>query len=88
MVVDHVKLFRNDPRIRFEGRIHEQVLMPIRQLGGEVQWTDVFVVHSGADVSPEGRRGKYERDLRILELDCYVPHSGRTFGLFLAELWS
>lgn len=68
-VVDHVKLFRNHPQLRFEGRIHEQVLQGIRQLGGQVAWTDLFVVHSGADQSKEGKHGKYERDLRILELD-------------------
>lgn len=68
-VVDHVKVFRNDPRIRFEGRIHEQVLMPIRRLGGEVEWTDIFVVHSNADHTDAGRERKYERDLRILEKD-------------------
>jgi glycosyltransferase involved in cell wall biosynthesis len=68
-VVDHVKMFRSDPRIRFEGRIHEQVLMPIRRLNGDVQWTDIFVIHSGADGSPESRNRKYERDLRILKLD-------------------
>ena len=50
-VVDHVKLIRNLPQIRFEGRIHEQVLPSIRRLGGEVEWTDIHVVHSGADQS-------------------------------------
>lgn len=68
-VVDHVKVFRNNPLIRFEGRIHEQVLMPIRRLGGEVEWTDIFVVHSNSDQSDEGREHKYERDLRILDKD-------------------
>lgn len=68
-VVDHVKMFRNHPDLRFEGRIHEQVLMPIRRLGGEVEWTDIFVVHSHADQTADGRRKKYERDLRILGLD-------------------
>jgi tetratricopeptide (TPR) repeat protein len=64
-----VKLFRNLPGIRFEGRIHEQVLIPIRRAGGTVAWTDVFVVHANADQSPEGRAKKIARDLRILELD-------------------
>ena len=68
-VVDHVKMFRNDPRVRFEGRIHEQVLMPIRRIGGEIAWTDIYVVHSGSDYSPEGQRRKSERDLRILQKD-------------------
>jgi tetratricopeptide (TPR) repeat protein len=68
-VVDHVKMFWNHPEIRFEGRIHEQVLPSIRRLGGKVEWTDIYVVHSGSDQSPAGRRGKYGRDLRILALD-------------------
>jgi Tfp pilus assembly protein PilF len=68
-VVDHVKLFRNDPRLQFEGRIHEQILPSIRALGGEVGWTDLFVEHSGSDQSPEGKQRKVERDLRILKHD-------------------
>ena len=43
--------------------------MPIRQLGGEVRFTDIFVVHSGADYTLAGRRRKHERDLRILHKD-------------------
>jgi tetratricopeptide (TPR) repeat protein len=68
-VVDHVKLFRNRTEIRFECRIHEQVLPSIRRLGGQVAWTDLFVVHSGSDQTPEGKQRKIERDLRILKLD-------------------
>jgi glycosyltransferase involved in cell wall biosynthesis len=79
--VDQVKLFRNLPEIRFEGRIHEQVLMPIRRAGGTVAWTDIFVVHSGSDQSPEGRAKKIERDLRILDLE-YKERPDHPFTLF------
>jgi tetratricopeptide (TPR) repeat protein len=68
-VVDHVKMFRNLSAIRFEGRIHEQVLPAIRRSNGEVTWTDIFVVHSGSDQSPEGRKRKQHRDLRLLRLE-------------------
>jgi glycosyltransferase involved in cell wall biosynthesis/Flp pilus assembly protein TadD len=68
-VVDHVKMFRNLPELRFEGRIHEQVLPAIRRLGGEVEFTDIFVVHSGADRTAAGRQRKLQRDLHILRLD-------------------
>lgn len=68
-VVDHVKLFRNRPDLRFEGRIHEQVLPAIRRAGGEVAWTDVHVVHSGVDHSEEAQAKKRSRDLRLLELE-------------------
>jgi FkbM family methyltransferase len=68
-VVDHVKLFRNLPHLRFEGRIHEQILPAIRRSGGETAWTDVFVVHSGYDHSPEGQERKKQRDLKLLHLE-------------------
>ncbi len=68
-IVDHVKLFRNKPYHRFEGRIHEQILEPIYRHGGTIERTNLYVVHSGYDYSPEGQQRKRERDLTILELD-------------------
>jgi len=68
-VVDHVKLFRNRPDLRFEFRMHEQILPAIRGAGGEVGFTDIYVVHSGADHSPEGYKRKLIRDFHLLNLD-------------------
>lgn len=68
-IVDHVKLFRHRPDLRFEHRIHEQILPAIRRAGGEVAFTDAYVVHSGSDHSPEGRIRKLERDFKLLGLD-------------------
>lgn len=67
--VDHVKLFRNRSDLRFEHRIHEQILPAIRRAGGEVAFTEIHVVHSGADHTPEGRQRKLERDFKLLQLD-------------------
>lgn len=69
-VVDHVKAFRNRDDLKFEGRIHEQILPAIRAAGGEIQWTDIHVVHSGSDGSPEGMQRKLDRDLRLLRMDA------------------
>lgn len=68
-IVDQVKLFRNLPDLQFEGRIHEQILESINRAGGRVERTDLHVVHSGYDYSPEGQRKKRERDLLLLEKD-------------------
>jgi tetratricopeptide (TPR) repeat protein len=68
-VVDHVKMFRNDPRLRFEGRIHEQILGAIRRLDGTVEWSDVYVTHSGSEHTPDARKRKQDRDLRLLFMD-------------------
>ncbi|MDB5297291.1 MAG: wbbL 5 [Phycisphaerales bacterium] len=79
--VDHVKLVRNRPDVRFSGRIHEQLLPAIRRAGGRVGWTDLFVVHAGADRSAAGQRKKLDRDLRLLALEL-SDHPGHTFALF------
>lgn len=82
-VVDHVKLFRNRSELRFEHRIHEQIIPAIRRAGGRVAWTDLFVVHAGYDHSPEGQERKKQRDLRILhrELDEMPGHPFTLFNL-------
>jgi len=68
-IVDHVKLFRNRPDLRFEHRIHEQILPAIRRADGDVQFTDIHVVHSGSDHTSEGRVRKLARDYKLLHLD-------------------
>jgi tetratricopeptide (TPR) repeat protein len=68
-VVDHVKVFRNRPDLRFDGRIHEQVLPSIRAVGGDVAWTDLYVVHSGSDQSKAAQEKKRRRDLHLLQLE-------------------
>jgi len=80
-VVDHVKLFRNRPDLRFEGRIHEQILDAINRSGGAVRRTQAYVVHSGYDHSPEGQRAKRARDLKLLELNL-KERPGHPFVLF------
>ncbi|HKB40816.1 MAG TPA: tetratricopeptide repeat protein, partial [Gemmataceae bacterium] len=66
--VDHIRLFRNHPLIRWEYRVHEQILPAVRSLGGEVRWADVVITHVGyADPALRGR--KLQRDLHLLQLN-------------------
>jgi glycosyltransferase involved in cell wall biosynthesis len=72
--VDHVKLFRSHPSLRFEGRIHEQILPSLRETFGESGVVArgpgaAVVLHSGYDTSPEGQAKKRERDATILALE-------------------
>jgi glycosyltransferase involved in cell wall biosynthesis len=79
-VVDHVRLFRNDPRIRWKYRIHEQILWAIHQVGGQARWSDIVIQHTGyqdaACIGP-----KLERSVRLLQMDLADnPHD--PFTLF------
>lgn len=78
--VDHVKLFRNLPGIRFEFHIHEQILASLRP-HGEIARIDAIVLHSGYDTSPEGQRKKRLRDWKLLRLDL-AENPNHPFVLF------
>jgi tetratricopeptide (TPR) repeat protein len=79
-VVDHVRLFRNRPDVRWKYRVHEQVLLAIRRTQAEVRWSDVVVHHTGYS-DPALRQRKLERDLRLLHLEN-DDHPDDPFVLF------
>jgi len=73
------RLFRNDPRVRFSGRVHEQVSPAIARMGGRTGLADFTIEHLGYDLPEERLREKYLRNLRLLSLakesdprDAYV----------------
>jgi GT2 family glycosyltransferase/predicted Zn-dependent protease len=68
-VVDHVRLFRRVPDVRWEHRVHEQILLPVRRAGHPVHFTDARVDHVGYS-DPDLRARKLERDLRLLRLEA------------------
>ena len=45
------------------------MLPAIRRAGGTVAWTELYVVHSGSDPSPEAQERKRRRDLHLLHLE-------------------
>ncbi len=86
--VDHVKLFRNLPELRFDGRMHEQILTAINRMNGGIVATRLHVVHSGSDRSPAGQAKKLERDMRLLllELAERPEHQFTLFNLGMTQL--
>ncbi len=70
--VDHAQLFRNHPQIRWQYRVHEQILPAVERQGGWVRETDVVIHHLGYQDAAVVRR-KLERNGRLLELD-YIDH--------------
>lgn len=79
-LLDQVRLFRNLPSIRWDYRIHEQILPTVNRAGGVVRWANVIIDHVGY-VDSSTRRGKLERNLRLLELD-YAERPKDAFTLF------
>ncbi|WP_282938429.1 TPR domain-containing glycosyltransferase [Paenibacillus sp. RC67] len=68
-VTDSVcRLFRNDPRIRFRGRIHEEAAQSIQELpGSPIAFSSLTLAHYGYLQSEIKRKDKHLRNLSILE---------------------
>ncbi len=64
-VVDHIRLFPLRPDVRWQYRVHEQILLSLRKADIPVRWTDVTVRHTGY-ADPALRARKLERDTAIL----------------------
>jgi GT2 family glycosyltransferase/Flp pilus assembly protein TadD len=79
-VVDHVRLFRNRPDVRWEHRVHEQVLPALRRTGADVRAADIVVRHVGYS-DPAACARKLERDLRLLRLEL-AERPDHPFTLF------
>jgi glycosyltransferase involved in cell wall biosynthesis/Tfp pilus assembly protein PilF len=79
-VVDHIRLFRNHPAIRWEHRVHEQILPGVRRVGGEVRFADVVIQHTGY-CDPALRQRKLDRDRRLVELEL-AEQPNHPFTLF------
>jgi tetratricopeptide (TPR) repeat protein len=79
-VLDQVRLFRNLPQVRWDFRVHEQILPAVNRVGGGVRWANVIIDHVGYQ-DPTARRGKLERNLGLLERD-YGERPDDAFTLF------
>jgi hypothetical protein len=79
-LVDHVRLFRNQPDIRWRYRVHEQILPAVRQAVGMVRAADVVIDHLGYQ-DPAAQAAKNERNLRLLRRDL-AEHPTDPFILF------
>ena len=63
---DHVRLFRRDEVMRWEYRVHEQILLAIRRAGHELRRTDITIDHGGFEHPGDSQR-KLDRNLALLE---------------------
>lgn len=72
--VDHTRLFRNHPQVRWHYRVHEQILPSIFQQGGSAIRSEVVITHVGY-VDRSLSQSKLERNVRLMRMDFEeCPH--------------
>lgn len=65
-VMKYPRLFPNDSRIYFEGKIHEQIIPSIQRNKIKTINSEIEIVHFGYDITAEQMYKKLERNLEIL----------------------
>jgi len=69
-VVDHVRLFPRHSALRWEYRVHENILPSINRLGGKVEWAPVHIQHLGyLDASLRAKKHARDHALLLKNLD-------------------
>jgi glycosyltransferase involved in cell wall biosynthesis/predicted Zn-dependent protease len=77
----YCRLFRKLPGVRFEGRVHEQVLPSLLRSGARLAKSGIRILHSGYGLDPEALRAKQERNLGLLHREL-AERPGDRFLLF------
>ncbi|HYV34949.1 MAG TPA: glycosyltransferase family 2 protein [Gemmataceae bacterium] len=68
LVVDQARLFRRLPAFAWRHRIHEQILLSLREKGAKPVWTDIRIRHVGYQDAAM-RKQKLSRNLRLLQME-------------------
>lgn len=87
-VMSYSRLFLNDVKVRFRGKVHEQIEDSVKENGYPVLNSSVEIIHLGYNVSENELQTKAERNLQIL-LDefnktgssYYAFQLGQTLGI-------
>lgn len=75
-----VRLFRNDPCIYYEGRIHEMVVRSLERAGLAIAGSGLTVSHEGYNADADTLVGKCRRNLRLLCMEYLEDPSDKTLS--------
>jgi glycosyltransferase involved in cell wall biosynthesis len=65
-LLKYTRLFRNNRKIKFTGRVHEQVLSSLKKLKYDIRNSDISILHVGYDIPIEELNKKAKRNLKLL----------------------
>ncbi|MGQ9603132.1 MAG: tetratricopeptide repeat protein [bacterium] len=82
------RLFRRIDGVRFEGRVHEQILPSLERCGARVKASTIMINHSGYDLPKEKLEAKLKRNLELLLQDLRSDPSNVTTLFHLGETYT
>jgi tetratricopeptide (TPR) repeat protein len=81
-----VRIFKNDPRIRFTRRIHEFVDQSIFDMGGKIERIDIPVFHRGY-TDQKTLKEKLDRNKRLVEIALDENPQDHTLWTYLGKTY-
>ena len=87
-VMTYVRLFPNDKRVRFEGKVHEQIESGLRKNNYTIKNSSIEIDHYGYNLTKDDLKIKARRNLEILlkqfdesRSSYYAFHLGQTYAV-------
>ena len=87
-VMTYVRLFPNDKRVRFAGKVHEQIETALRKNNFAIKSSTIEIDHYGYNLSKDDLKLKAKRNLSILlkqfeesRSSYYAFHLGQTYAV-------
>ena len=86
-IMRYIRLFRNLPGVHFTGRIHEQILDSLSQLGYTIKPSGIEILHLGYNVQEDQLKEKARRNLDLL-LQEYNSAPGGYIAFHIGQSYS
>ena len=83
----YIRLFANDSRVEFRGKVHEQITYSLSENNYKIFQSSVSILHVGYNVNKEEKKKKAERNL-ILLLEEYSKSKTAYFAYQLANTYN
>ncbi|MDP3148611.1 MAG: glycosyltransferase [Ignavibacteria bacterium] len=87
-VMTYTRLFPNDKRVRFEGKVHEQIEMSLLKNNYAIKNSRIEIDHYGYNLTKDDLQNKAKRNLAILlkqfaesRSSYYAFHLGQTYAI-------
>ena len=61
--ISYPRLFRNNPKAEFTGRVHEQIIPSLQKLGYQFKSSNIEIIHLGYNVTEDVIKEKAKRNL-------------------------
>ncbi len=83
----YIRLFPNDSRVEFRGKVHEQITYSLTENNYKIFQSSVSIIHVGYNVTKEEKKKKAERNL-ILLLQEYSESQTAYYAYQLANTYN